>query len=339
MDRGETMKNNIKNGKILDNVEPLNEYRVDCYRQALLPAIVHCGKDIRPFLLANIGHFEYNNALGFSEIPMLNYAIALKNLGIDRQYLCAPKNNFIENICKSIDENKIVIVYVDTFSYNRFPSLYTKMHSRHGVLVYGYNITKQSFHIVDCNFIESFEREKTEISFNDLSLAHNEMTEYYKTQSIIELISSSDKYNANYAYTYISKYLDFIKTNPIIFNSSIQALNDYAVYFNSLFDKEETIIRTASPIYMSFNKAINLRHLEYVAYEGIFRNSEAVLNCLDEMIDLYNYVRAVMYKSLYTQQYREPSFRKCAKLIDKIIKLEDTYYKLQCEDLSIKNIR
>lgn len=339
IDWGKAMKNYIEEEKILDNVEPLNGYRVDCYRQALLPAIIHCGRDIRPFLLANVGHFEYDKTFSFSEIPMLNYDTALKNLGIDQQYLYTTKNNFIENICESINKNKIVIAYVDTFSYNRFPALYSNTHSRHGILIYGYNIINQTFYIIDSNFIENFEREKAEISFDDLLIAHNEMIEHYKIQNFIELISPLDQYNENYTLAYISKYLEFIKRNPNIFNNSIQSLNNYAIYFKNLFDEKEKIIRTASPIYTSFNRAINLRHLEYVAYRNVFENVENILECLDEMIGLYNYVRAVMYKSLYTQEYRDQSFRKCSKLIDKIIELEKLYYKLQCEDILIENIR
>ena len=155
----------LKKTKKIDNIYPLNGYRLDCYRQALLPAIIHFGRDIRPFLLANVGHFNFDKTLSFSEIPILNYNLTIKNLGIVQQYLYITNNNFIENICKSIDENKVVIVYVDSYSYNRFPAVYSKVHSRHGILIYGYDVDNKFFNIIDSDFIENFERKKHKYHF------------------------------------------------------------------------------------------------------------------------------------------------------------------------------
>jgi len=98
------------------------------------------------------------------------------------------------------------------------------------------------------------------------------MIEHYKTPNYIELIWSLKDYNKDYSFFYISQYISFIKNNGDIFNNSIKSLSDYTSYFNSIFYDKEKIMRTVSPIYMSFNRAINLRHLEYSAYSNIFNN-------------------------------------------------------------------
>lgn len=324
--------------KELDYIAPLNGYRLDCYRQALLPAIIHFKRDIRPLLLANVGYFEFRKTLSFLELPLLNNEFSLQCLGIKQEYLYIINNDFIENVCKSIDENKIVIAYVDTYSYNRFPALCSNVHSRHGVLIYGYDLKNQFFNIIDSDFVENFERKKSIISFQDLVIAHAEMVDYYQIPDYIELIDSFEDYNTNYPDMYISEYISFIKNNSEIFRKSTESLSNYAHYFNSILYKKEQAMRTAYPIYMSFNKAINLRHLEYVSYSKIFKNIEEILSCLDDLIDCYNYVRAVMYKTLYAQQYREQSFLKCYDIITNIIELEKKLYKLQCKNMSIDNI-
>ena len=84
---------------------PLNGHRLECYRQAFLPATAF-GRIIRSFVLTNVGYFDFNKSLRFLEIPVLNYDLILQNLGIAQKYLYTTKNNFIENICESINKIK-----------------------------------------------------------------------------------------------------------------------------------------------------------------------------------------------------------------------------------------
>lgn len=155
----------------------------------------------------------------------------------------------------------------------------------------------------------------------------------------MKLYLQKKKKDFDFFYKYVNLYHDIYINNKTAFQESINSLERFVEYFNNNFKNQELIMKSVSSLYLSFNRAINLRHLEYAAFKEIFCGIEDTLQCLDKLIELYNYVRAVMYKTSYTKQYREISFEKCGEMMYDIVSLEKDYYELLCKDIICENIK
>lgn len=313
---------------MFNGVKPVSGFRLDCYRHALLPALNYFNKDIRPFLLSKIGRYTYNNSLDFVEVELMRYKLAFKYLGINDEYFYLTNKTIKENICSLIDNGKFVIVYLDTYYYSHFPSSYKNFHSRHGVLVYGYDLKKDIFYTIDTDFVESFEGKNIIIPMEDVIFAHEKMIEHYNMKDFVETIENYDDKKGSFFEDYICYYSNYYLNNWEKFSDSINDLYLFVSEFGNVLSCEEAAMKYASQLYIAFNRAINCRHLMYSTYSYIFDGIGHILECLDCLIDELNYVRAVMYKSIYSREYRRVSFEKCFELMKKIVSREE---ELNCD--------
>lgn len=320
----------MQNVKKMDLITPFLGYRLDCYRHALLPAVRYFKRDFRPFFFLNHGNFAFNGKLSFEEMQFCEYRDILMNIGINREYRVVSDNTLILQICDKIEKDKIVIVFIDTYYYSKFPSSYLKFHSRHGIPVFGYNLIEKTFDVIDSNYIESFDRVKTTITFDELLYAHSNMVNYYDMHDYIEIIVDGDVKNSSFFYDYIERYQNFYVEKKDIFEKSLADFKSFVNFYHDGLCNDDAIKSMVGSIYNVFNRVINLRHLEYTAFKKCFKDVNATLNCLEELVSLYNYVRAIAYKYLYSEEYRKESFERCGYAIEKIFKLEKHYYEIMC---------
>lgn len=320
------------------NVNPILEHRLDCYRHALLPIVLHFGADIRPFLFNKHGGWTFNSKIDFEEVAFLRYSTMLDYVGLNREYKKVSENNIIEAICGILNGGMMSIVFIDTYNYKRFPASYLTFHSRHALPIYGYNKIQKTFNIIDSNYIESFSRIQTHISFDDLIYSHQKMVEYYNVDDYIEMISKKNSINNMFFYDYIEAYHYFMINNQPKHFQHLIDLQRFVNQFNESVTNPENIRSMVSSIYMAFNKAINIRHLEYTSTRMYFQNVDSILECLDKMLELYNYIRAIMYKYLYTGEYREVSIRKCSEMLESVVLCEEEYYQAMYKYFIVENI-
>ena len=305
--------------KKIDGVQPISGFRLDCYRNALLPAVRFFNKDIRPFLLAKIGKYQYDKTLDFVEIELMRYNMAFKYIGIGNRYFNTSSETIKKDICDFVDKKVLVIVYLDTYYYPHFPASYNKFHSRHGVLVHGYDWEKNVFYLVDTDFIESFEYKNIVIPMENVVYAHEKMVEHFKMRNYVETIENFSENRKSFFEDYVRFYTNYFISNYDCFVESINKLQYFVECFGLDLNCEETAMKYVPQLFISLNRVINCRHLMYYSYSCVFKGVEDILHHLEILLDDYNYVRSVMYKSYYSKQYRSVSFEKCYEIMKRIV--------------------
>ena len=83
---------------------------------------------------------------------------------------------------------------------------------------------------------------------------------------------------------------------------------------------------------------INFKHMEYIGYQSILIDYEKINEIIEELIEKYNYVRAIFFKTHYSQKYKEESFYNCSKAMWDICNLEKTYISTLKQSLNEDNL-
>lgn len=310
---------------IIDNFHPASSFRMDCYRHSLIPIINHFNMMWEIFMLFPLNHFSFDGKLECVEFSDIKINHMLMDVGIKRSFVKVSDEDLIDVICSSIDNKYPVIVYIDSFYNPSFPSIYMKHHSQHCIPIYGYNRENEEFNIIDSDYIDDFTRKECSISFSDLKNCFLSYVKHYNSVSDIQVFSKIQPKCQNTKKKYIGLFKDIVCNNEDPLTKYHEEFGDFCKYFENIYNNQEIMLKLSSSLYMAFNKMINAKHIEYVGYKIILSDYMEIIKIIENLIEKYNYVRAIFFKTHYSKKYRVESFHNCSKVMWDIYSLENEY--------------
>ncbi len=325
---------------IVNDIQPVKTLRANCFYQALFPAFCYYGKDFSSLIINSFYTFRYDDVTHRLTLEMhkcLPDDILFKSSGIQ---LMKKKidSDFIEIICNFLADGKLVIVPVDMFELPNSNSTFQKIHSKHGVLVYGYNLERKVFYILDHDYINDYHYIKQCIGFDNLNNAYVSFIRQYHNTDGIDVIEGFNEKNSRLAEKFLALYQKKVLQSTIL-TDSIKNLKDYANIMNNHCGDEHLMLSLSGYGYNAFNGIINQRHLEYYyANEYLIEKAE-ICKKVEKIIESYNYIRAIMYKTNITKIIREKTYINCCKTLDIVIQLESEYCKLMLNYMVPENLR
>lgn len=323
---------------IINNFFPAKSFRMDCYRHALIPIIHHFNKNWEIFMLFPLNHFSFENRLECREFGNVKINHMLLDVGIKRDFVNVSDEDFIDFICYSIDNEQPIIVYIDSYYNPSFPSIYMKYHSQHCIPVYGYDRQKKEFNIIDSDYMEDFSRKQRIMSFQDLKNCFLSYIKQYNSTGNIQRFSAipSKCKQPKEKYINILRNIYFDQSDPL--QKYHHEFEKFCEYFERIYSDRKVVLKSCDLFYMAFNKMINFKHMEYIGYQSILIDYEKINEIIEELIEKYNYVRAIFFKTHYSQKYKEESFYNCSKAMWDICNLEKTYISTLKQNLNGNNL-
>lgn len=326
--------------KTIDNIVPYKPIRLDCFRQALIPIIIHYNKIYQPLLLMNYVYLKYSDKLIFEDHWVRNNCDSYKDIGI---FVCndtVTVDDYINKICTYIDNDIPVISLMDLFYNKLYPSVYLSLHSKHGVPVYGYDKENKLFDILDADYVEDFRKKKCKIEFQTMidcfiGWSHNYNRDNKYIISITPITGLSWIDNIEKSVQLYRSLLD----EPEVIESS-KDLEIFYEWFLHEHNNEAVIMQAIGNICNCFNKVINGRLLEHDGYLEIFDSSKIapIVSYLEELINEYNFFRAILYKTFYSKKYNGEYFERGVNSLNKILKLEKEHLDYIGKYLTLDNI-
>ena len=313
--------------KKLENFEPAQFLRMDCYRHALIPVVRHFNKPWEIFLLFPITHFSYSERIDCNELGKSKVNNMLADIGIRRVFTPVNRDNFISSVCNEIDEGHPVIAFIDSFYNPSFPSIYGKFHSRHCIPIYGYDEERKEFNIVDSDYIEDFTRIHKTISFDAAKEAFFSYNEQFEkgTTPFLQVFSLTSAMNSNPYKKYFNWFKQIILSEEDPLEKYHTEFKNFSEFFEKSYADESLMKAQITILYGAFNKMLNAKHVEYTIFGYMFDENCELQKIIDKQIDKFNYVRAIFFKTQRSGRYREASFAKCSEVIKEIIEIERAY--------------
>lgn len=146
----------------------------DCIYHSIFTALSYYKKPIYPFLSQNIYLYDINsnNRLITMRKPInKDISTVLDSMGISLRYESV-KYDIIQEVVSNIDHKRMMIIPVDKYYMEICLDTYRKVHHRHDIMIYGYNISEQKVYIIENKYLNSPLFEKKCLSFQSLYEAH-----------------------------------------------------------------------------------------------------------------------------------------------------------------------
>ena len=309
--------------KKLDNMNFLYSGRMDCYRHALFPIIKYYKRKAFPILLENTVSINYDSEARACTWKIIKISDYLIDIGLKEQYFIPKKDRIIDFCRNSIKDGNPIVCKVDIFYYSLFPAAYQKIHSGHGFPIYGYDDETQMFNIIDTDYADSFERGYKSVPYQDIEKGVISYMEYLKRENSLTRIVDDMCMPVNIKMgKYIEIYQEFWEKN---INTLLDDLENFYV-FCEIFANEvyyaERMIELSKSFTFHLDILINARILEFHVFKRSFLNINPLLEIDEKLIEKYNFIRSIFYRTSYTNIYREQSFCKCVPYMYEIYQLE-----------------
>ena len=313
---------------------------MDCYRYALLPIMKHYNRKIDPLYLQTYTTLDYDhhtNHLIASTENVFDLSMYMQDIGLTITYAApAGRDNILSLIRRTIDNQDLVVCMIDVFYYSGFPGTYHKNHTGHAFPVFGYDDTKEQFEIIDNNYIDSFDRCKRQISYEDLVNGVTSVLDKLPDASPVHIISETHDSTCSVK-KYVSLYSAFIHDSRFLL--CLQNFKSFCNYFRLSINSPDKMLQESDRYYIQLNQFINSRILEYYSFSSLFQSVSALQSADEQIIELANLVRAIFYKTAYAKEYRLHSFEKCASYLEQLYILEQQHLQALMDCVTVQNIK
>lgn len=329
--------------KIIDNINIEDILRMDCFSQCICPVIKHYGGRISPlYIMESLHMTNIGNIIECVETRCFSLKDYIKDVGlgiIHCKYI--DEENLMIDIKRALNRNMFVICSIDLYFNSTFPAVYLKSHSRHGMLIYGYDDEREVFHVVSIDYVESFTRVKKTMSYSDIINGVKGYVENYGYKYPICSIYNIGEIRNDLLEKYMSIYIEFHYKNRHFELEDNYRFGEYCEYFNNMKNDVEYIKTIARHMFSRISSLVNSRMLEYYGFSKILINSKDITEINEQIVEKANYIRTVFYRTMYLGDYRKLTYEKCSKYLGDIQKLEEKriYIILNdvCEDNRIKD--
>lgn len=300
--------------------------RMDCYRTALYPILHYYGCDADLLLIAEGVLLQYNEKLTCAAIPFFSDEDLLEDFDIDQTFLRFDrKEEVVPSLTRALDKGFFAVCLLDIYYYSLFRSVYQKNHTVHGFPVYGYDDEKRIFHAIDADYLESFERTFVQVPYEDIA---NGVIGYTKLREMpgMQVLKRDHAEPAGSSHMrsirekYVKKYIESLRGNNGTFCSS--EMDNFLQYLSDSALSEDEMVNFSIQTYKYIDQFINARMQEYYSLPDFFRDVTRLQELDMSIVEKSNYVRSIMYRTLYTREYRRRSFEKFPDIFKNILSSE-----------------
>lgn len=242
-----------------ENIEPFCDlFYIDCFYNALMPILKKYDVDKKVIMASFVPVFCREEKLGAT----LEWKCArerrdiLREFGIDEEAYME-EQDICEAIKKHLDEDELVIAYIDCFYEKGRFDTFMKEHWPHTILIYGYDELEEEFSILEHTAKENLDYAPRKISYNDLIKCYRSVVKIYVEENKPSL------------YCFKKTDKGFVQTDEVIKPTKAYAL------LRDLFDETGSVIRAFK------EKMIKLAENE----EEYFKRIADILQFLTDVIN------------------------------------------------------
>lgn len=226
------------NVMMIKGIRSFNDIYINCYYSSLIPVLIAFDKNIFSFLINDFLCLECdikNKKMGISNHYVVPEKILFEEQGLKLQKDFINENYILEEIEKSIKDNKPIIVLVDSFFQKYNYNTYQKKHFLHYLLVAGFDNKEKKIWINEHEYWESEQYKIMDMDYDAFLDIYNGAKIYKKKEEFLHLqiIREQDfKLKDNFIYerynTFIQMKKEHILENLYLLKENLECYcNDF----------------------------------------------------------------------------------------------------------------
>jgi len=308
----------MENIRIINDIKPFNEiFYKTCFYSSLFPIINKYSRDILPIFLNDVivyDNLSLNNkahfAMNYIEINSLEDA--LRSIGIDMKSLYY-KEDLINDIKKSIEEDRPVIIWVDCFYEPFRKDSFEKKHWSHTLLIHGFNDNERTIDIVEHKHRDNLSYENRTITYEDIKNSYEGYYNNFKSRSnspaYFEFLLNKSYEMPNldfesYKRTFVKNQKE--KEKEVL--SGLEKLRNFAKDFENIVLDEEALKGKVEDLTNSFNMIINAKQVEVYKIAKLLGEDHMLFKLQQEIVQNWMSIRAIVAKYKFSKIYKQNSF-------------------------------
>jgi hypothetical protein len=276
----------------IQGIEPFNEvYYKDCYFNSLFSVMNYFHADISYVLINDIFHYDLLNQgrglqIRYQEIKDINEILLESSIKVEsRGY----SDDIIGDIKNAINQDKPVILAVDSFCCPNILDTYQKNHVPHTILINGYDDLQRIFYIIDLEILNNLTYKKFTISYEQLLTAHQAdlvVSNQKKGENTIFFYSKTDVRHQLPEVRFI--FLENLRSKE---NELLKGLEDFEEFihnYDSLSNSDKS--HASKELLDCFVQIFNSKKVEHYRFERIFGDKHLLTIGLQQIQDVWKQI-------------------------------------------------
>lgn len=314
----------------VENIEPFCDiFYIDCFYNSLLPILKNYGVDKKVILGAYVPVLHKEATLGAT----LEWECAgnrgeiLKRFGVEEKAFIE-EPDICETIKQHLDNDELVIVYIDCFYEKGRFDTFMKEHWPHTILVYGYDELEEEFSILEHTAKENLDYAPRKISYSDLVKCYRSIVKHYGEESKHSLYCykktdsmAKEKMLINPFEAYAMLRDSFEETDSAIKNFKVKILD--------LAENEEEYLSRIGDIIQFLTDVINSK----IAFEYVMElfDEKEFIDKSAELRDKWQSIRNTVVKNSYANKATPVVLIQKLELLDEISEGEQNLLQILLE--------
>ena len=203
--------------------------------------------------------------------------------------------------------------------------MYQKSHWSHALLVYGYDANKREVYILEHDDVNSLTYSHKVLKYDVLlACVNGYITNFQKGKQIplfYEVdISHFENYKTEPDFT--SMYCYNVEENIELIQKSIHSLESYIDYYEKMIFDEDYVYSHIDFLVKQFNEIVKSKVADDYKIRKLFDADNKIVELSQKIVKNWSFIRAIVQKMKYSNQYHKSSFEKTVLKIKEILLFE-----------------
>jgi hypothetical protein len=324
--------------KILDNIKPFNEiFYKNCFYNSFFPVVNYFNKNVTRFLVNDILVYKFEGkdedvALNVEYLPCLRIEqlLRLENMNMINKISCS---DIIADIISSVSQNRPVIIWVDCYYESIRTDAYNKNHWPHTLLIYGYDMSRRLFNIIEHRHRNNLTYEKRTLSFEDVSNSYYGFINNFGLDQVAETymefydirIGEECQTDSTAGGCYYSTFTSNNHEKKDHIYKGLEDLKHFLEGFEQTAGNEALLKINIEGLLKGVNDIINAKNVEKYKIRHLPNLDSECTVLLEKIIDDWDTVRGILARYFYSSEYIIESLELSVEKIKNIYKLENIY--------------
>ncbi len=318
---------------VIPNVEPFNEFIYkDCFYSAAFPLVRHLGRSLVPLLTNDTVLYSYDSsagcAIGAVYEPAEHVENVLSNQGI-LQIRGKRATDVCDLIVSSVRQGHPIVVRVDCYYESIRPDTYHKRHHPHALLVYGFDVSQQTFRILEHQHVESPLYAPWDLPFADMREAYAGFIDRFSAEQpeTYYEFHADPAFRAQTTADWQAQFRRNTQRHLEKISHGLEALRAFQRDADAVLLEPQLLAQCSDELVAGLNDVIAAKKVESYKLAGLGLPRE-VAAPLEKIVAGWTTIRAVIAKYTFSKKYQPKSIETVRALLGEVLGAENSYARI-----------
>ncbi|PQP85029.1 hypothetical protein C0Q44_11180 [Paenibacillus sp. PCH8] len=318
---------------VIDGIEPFNDvFYKNCFYNSLFPILNLYGLGVMPVLINDRMQYVYDEHQGLLQAKyqaVLSDVQLMERMGLEHE--C---RNYCEDVQKDIIEaihsNRPVIIRVDCYYESLRKDMYSRVHWPHSLLIYGFDLQRQIFHVIEHDHRDNLTYQSMEMPFEDVVQAYEGFIHLYaKDEALPTFYAFSELESAVHGgyptelEDLREEFMNNLRVTPEEMNQEMNHLQSFMKRTRRLGEENcRSDLAYAELVLQSVVEIVNAKKVETYRMQRLSEPQADLVNAVQAVQDHWSDLRNVLAKSVYRQSVTGDQWKKVTSKLEAIYELE-----------------